>query len=98
MLSVKPAKDDQILILIATFDQPGIGLPVSSKPQEEIQRALVKAMGEYGLSQVIVNTIPIVVSVDDKKRAIYLGKRYNASAIIWGSETGVRITVNYLNL
>ena len=38
------------------------------------------------------------IAADDQERAAKLGKQYDASIVIWGADTGVRVTVNFFNL
>ena len=91
-----PAAKDEALIVIATFHEaPGV---VGTEAQEEIRQAIQKAAGEAGLANLRVAVEPTRLTADDQAGAQKLGERYHASMVIWGSISGVRVTVNYLNL
>ena len=91
-----PAANDEALIVVATFHEaPGV---VGTEAQEEICQAIQKAAGEAGLANLRVAVEPTRLSADDQAAAQKLGERYNASMVIWGSISGVRVIVNYLNL
>ena len=47
--------------------------------------------------RVAVSSVPIAAD-DQDRTASKLGKQYDASMVIWGADTGVQVTVNFLNL
>jgi tetratricopeptide (TPR) repeat protein len=91
------ARGGEALILIATFHRSQG--TVDTEPQQEIARVLRQTVAQ------VHTTTPLRVEVtsrafrsEDQNGAVALGKRYGASMIIWGSDTGVRISVHYANL
>lgn len=87
---------DEILIVVASFHRSeGV---VDTEAHYEIQHAIQKAAEDLSFAQLRVEVEPTSLRADDRTGAEALGKRYNASIIIWGADTGVRVTVNYLNL
>ena len=86
----------ETLIVIAQFYHPeGIA---DTEAHKEIRDAIQAAAQELGEStlRVVVSSVPL--AADDQDGAEKLGKRYNASIVVWGAYTGVRVTVNFLNL
>jgi len=95
-LAFRPAQEGEILILIATFHHSdGIA---DTEVHNEIRRAVEQAGADLGVSNLRVKVEPTRVTADDQTSARELGARYNASMVIWGSDTGVRVTVNFLNV
>ena len=90
------AAKDEALVVIATFHEAA-GV-VGTEAQEEIRQAIQKAAGEAGLANLRVAVEPTRLTADDQAGAQKLGERYHASMVIWGSISGVRVIVNYLNL
>lgn len=91
------AANDEILILIATFHHTE-GVP-DTDIHNEIRRAIQETVAALGLSNIRVEVEPTThLTADDRTRAEKLGNRYKASMIIWGADTGIRTTVNFLNL
>jgi len=95
-LSFTPAREGEILIVIASFYHSE-GIP-DTEAHREICRAIQEAREELGFSSLRVEVEPTRLLADDKDGAQRLGERYKASMVIWGADTGVRVTVNYLNL
>ena len=86
----------ETLIVIASFyHSEGIA---DTEAHWEICRAIQKAKEDLGYSTLRVEVEPTCVRADDRDRAEKLGRRYKASMVIWGADTGARVTVNYLNL
>jgi serine/threonine protein kinase/tetratricopeptide (TPR) repeat protein len=95
-LPVLPAAKDETLILIATFyTAEGI---INTDVHHEIRLAIEEAIAELELSNFRVAVEPTALRAEEQAEARTLGERYNASVVIWGGDTGVRITINYLNL
>jgi tetratricopeptide (TPR) repeat protein len=95
-LPFAPAREDETLIIIASFYHSK-GIP-DTEVHNEISQAIREAEEDLGLSEFRVEVEPTCLRSDDRDGAENLGKRYDASMIIWGADTGVRVTVNYLNL
>ena len=89
-------RQGETLIVIANFHHPA-GVP-DHETHNEIKHAIEKAKTELGFATLRVEVEPTHLQADDRAGAEALGKRYNASIIIWGEDTGVRVTVNFLNL
>jgi tetratricopeptide (TPR) repeat protein len=87
---------DETLIVIASFHHSE-GIP-DTEAHWEICRAIREAKEDLGYSKLRVEVEPTRLRAGDRDGAERLGRRYNASMIIWGADTGVRVTVNYLNL
>jgi tetratricopeptide (TPR) repeat protein len=95
-LPFAPARENETLIIIASFYHSE-GIP-DTEIHNEIRQSIQEAAAELGLSQLRVEVEPTPLQADDGDEALLLGQRYNASIVIWGADTGVRVTVNYLNL
>ena len=94
-LPISTAGEDEILIVIARFSSTG---QTDAKIHQEIQRAIKAAADEGEFSDLRVEVEPTTVLPDARSKAEILGNQYDASIVIWGEDTGVRVTVNYLNL
>jgi len=95
-LPFAPADEDETLIVIASFHHSeGIA---DTEAHNEIRRAIQRAKEDLGYANLRVEVEPTRVEADDREWAEELGGRYDASMVIWGADTGVRVTVNYLNL
>ena len=91
-----PEGRGETLIVIASFYYSE-GLP-DTEAHHEIYRAIQEAKEGLGFSNLRVEVEPTRLRADDLDGAQRLGERYKASMVIWGADTGVRVTVNYLNL
>ncbi|MDA0242139.1 MAG: tetratricopeptide repeat protein, partial [Chloroflexi bacterium] len=88
--------EGETLIVIATFDRTeGV---TDTNIHGELHQAIVDELEGLGVGNVRVEIEPTVLKAGDKERAESLGQQYNASIIIWGADTGVRLTVDFLNL
>lgn len=95
-LPFEPAKENETLILIATFHHTeGVA---DTDAHNEIRRAIEAAITELNVTNLRVEVESSRLTGDDQDEARKLGKRYGASMVIWGADTGVRVTVNFLNL
>jgi excisionase family DNA binding protein len=95
-LPFRPSKEGETLIVVASFvHTEGVA---DADIAHEIQRAVREAAQEVEATKVRVEVEPTRLSTDDRSGAETLGKRYNAGIAIWGADTGVRVTVNFLNL
>ena len=89
-------REGETLIVIARFyHSEGVA---DTEAHNEIRHAIQAAAEELGESSLRVAVSSIPIAADDRTRAKKLGKQYNASIVIWGADTGVRVTVNFLNL
>jgi tetratricopeptide (TPR) repeat protein len=95
-LPFNPESEDEILIVIASFYHSE-GIP-DTEAHHEIRRAIQEAASELGFSHLRVEVEPTRLAADDRAGAEKLGNRYNASIVIWGEDTGARVTANLLNL
>lgn len=95
-LSFPPEREDETLIVIATFYRTEGVTDVNI--HGEIQRGIEEKLTELNVDNVRVEVEPTAVNVTDRERAEALGNQYNASIIIWGADTGVRLVVSFLNL
>ncbi len=90
------AAADEALIVVATFHRTeGV---VDSAVHDEIRRAIQRQIDALNLEKVRVAVEPAVIPSANREQAEALGKRYNAALIIWGSDSGVRLEINFLNL
>jgi tetratricopeptide (TPR) repeat protein len=95
-LPFRPEGANETLIVIANFyHSTGIQ---DTEAQNEIKQAIEKAKAELSFASLRVEVEPTHLQADDRAGAEALGKRYNASIVIWGADTGVRVTVNFLHL
>jgi tetratricopeptide (TPR) repeat protein len=85
-------QEDEVLIVIATFHHTA-GIP-DTAAHDEIKRAIERETTNLNLR---VEVAPTTLQADDRPGAHALGDRYDASLVIWGSDTGVRVTVNFFN-
>jgi tetratricopeptide (TPR) repeat protein len=95
-LAFAPATDDELLILIATFY-----LTKGTDDRDvhnEIRRAIQHQIEALKDTRLRVAVEPTALPAEVQAEAQALGEKYGARVVIWGSDTGVRITVNYLNL
>jgi len=91
-----PERRGESLIVIASFYYSE-ELP-NTEAHHEIYRAIQEAKEDLGFSNLRVEVEPTRLRADDLDGAQRLGERYRASMVIWGADTGVRVTVIYLNL
>jgi len=87
---------DETLIVIASFYHSE-GIP-DTEAHHEIRRAVQEAKEELGFSNLRLDVEPTRLLADDLDGAQRLGERYKASMVIWGADTGIRVTVSFLNL
>jgi tetratricopeptide (TPR) repeat protein len=90
------ATPDEALIVIATFHRTeGV---VDSAIHDEIRRGIQQQIDALNLEKVRVAVEPTVIPSANREQAEALGEKYNATLIIWGEETSVRLEVNFHNL
>ena len=94
--SFASATEDEALIIVATFYHTEGVADVAT--HDEIRRAIQKHIDELNLENVRVAIEPTVIQSANRDQAESLGNHYNATLIIWGSDTGVRLEINFLNL
>ena len=95
-LTLPREKEGETLILIATFDHTDNVMDTDI--HGEIYRALTETKAQYQLENIRVLVEPTTIPSLNKDAAEELAQKYNASLIIWGADTGVRLQVNLLNL
>ncbi|MBK9053140.1 MAG: hypothetical protein IPL78_20195 [Chloroflexi bacterium] len=96
ILPFPPAKEGEALIIIATFHHSEGVVDVAA--HDEIRRAIQEHINKLNLENVRVAVEPTVIESINRKQAEALGNRYNATLIIWGSDTGIRLEINFLNI
>ena len=95
-LAFAPAAQNETLIVIATF-QVTEGNH-NTLAQREIRDKIRSKIQELHETNLRAEVEPTVLNADQRTEAEALGKRYGASMVIWGDDTGARVTVNFLNL
>ena len=90
------AVENEILIVIATFHRTeGV---VDTDAHNEIRQAIEDAAEEHGFADLRVEVEPRQLGAGERRKAERMGARYDAGMVIWGADTGARITANFLNL
>jgi tetratricopeptide (TPR) repeat protein len=90
-------QEGEVLILIPQLEySDGID---NTQIQNEIKMAIERAVNDLNIQsiKVRVETVPKKLDPEDKESAEKLGEKYNAHIVIWGEDTGVRVTVNFLH-
>jgi tetratricopeptide (TPR) repeat protein len=87
--------DGETLIVIATFHNTAA---TNSEAHTKIRRAITSEATNHGEQQLRVEVEPTELTADQRTEAEALGKRHNASMVIWGEDTGVEVIVSFLNL
>ncbi len=88
-------KGETLIVIARFYHSEGIS---DTGAHNEIRRAIENAAQELGETNLRVAVSSVPIAADDQDRAEKLGKQYDASIVIWGADTGVRVTVNFLNL
>ncbi|HEY85646.1 MAG TPA: hypothetical protein G4N96_11120 [Chloroflexi bacterium] len=96
-LPLTPASDNERLILIASFQYTeGIA---NTDAHNEIRRTIRDTVTELDISNLRIEVEPNTrLAAEAQAEAKEPGEQYNASMVVWGEDTGVRVTVNFLNL
>ena len=90
-----PANVGETLIVIARFHKTA----TDTEPEVEIYNGIKHELGQAGQDNVRVEVdFASELTADQRTQAEALGNRFNASVVIWGADTGVRVVVNFLNL
>ncbi len=89
------SKGETLIVIASFYHSTGTQ---DTEAHNEIKQAIEKAKAELGFASLRVEVEPTHLQADDRAGAEAMGKRYNASIVIWGADTGVRVTVNFLNL
>ena len=90
-----PASEDETLIVIATFYNTAA---INAEVHTKIQRAIEVEAAKHGEQNLRVAVEPTTLTAGQRTQAEVLGRRYNASVVIWGEDTGVEVIVNFLHL
>ena len=64
---------------------------------EEIRQAILEVLKTTAVPNLRVEIAPEIIAAADRAGAEQVGSHYNASIVIWGEDTGTRVTVNFLN-
>jgi tetratricopeptide (TPR) repeat protein len=89
-------RDGETLIVIATFERTEGVTDVNA--HGEIQRAIEDKLAELNVENIRVEIEPRAIASRDRAKAEEVGRGHNASIIIWGADSGVRLEVNFLDL
>lgn len=89
------ASGDKALIIVATFYRTEF-IP-DHDIQNEIGSGIENAIKDMGLENIYVKVHPMQIKADEVEKAKRIAEEYDASIIIWGSDTGTRLKVNFLN-
>jgi hypothetical protein len=85
------ANDNETLIVIFTFQYTeGV---TNTGAHNEIRWAIEQARAELNVPHLRIEVEPVRLEVDDRKQAEAIGKRHNASMLIWGIDTGARVRI-----
>ncbi len=85
----------EVLIVIATFHHTeGIA---DTAAHNEIKSAIESESQNLNFADLRVEVAPDILESADRDGAQRLGDRYDASIVIWGADTGVRVSVNFYN-
>ena len=96
LISAFPAEQPgETLLIIATFRYTEGNR--NTVAHEEIRRAIREVLKTTDVPNLRVEIAPVVLAADDRDGTEQLGAHYNASIVIWGEDTGARVTVNFLN-
>lgn len=90
-----PARDGEVLIVIAEFYRTE--MVADTDIHNEIRKAILKTAQEYGVPDLRVEVEPRRLRADDLEKAQSVLERYGADVVIWGEDTGVRVTVSQLS-
>ncbi len=94
-LPFPPEAEGEVLIVIAKFyHTEGI---VDAAIHSEIKHAIENEAQTLDFTDLRVEVAPDCFEADERDRARALGDRYNASLVIWGADTGVRVSANFYN-
>jgi tetratricopeptide (TPR) repeat protein len=95
---ISPAMENETLIIIAKFDYPNE--KYYTPAHKEIAKSIDQSIKELELQNIRVETLNITFPTDEEnfKKARKYAEDKNASIIIWGEDTGIRVTVEFLNL
>lgn len=94
-LAFSPRLHNETLIVIPRFYYSEGVMDVEA--DQEIRRELQNRIKALDLRRVRAETEPTVIREADREGAEALANLYGATQIIWGEDTGARITVNFLN-
>ncbi len=87
---------NETLIVIATFHSTN---STNTEPHKKIWYEISEQVATLGKGMTIRPAVEsTMLTADQRSEAEALGRRYNASMVIWGEETGVEVRVNVLNL
>ena len=95
-LPLAPAADDKTMIVILPFHST---VATDSEPHKKIRRRIQDLLAQMPNNSVTAVIDPnTVLTADQQAEAEVLGKRHNASMVIWGEDTGVELVASFLNL
>jgi hypothetical protein len=92
-----PAQAGETLIVVATFHRT-TG-PIDTEPEREIHRALADAIRFVPAdAKLRVELSSLTIRSEDQAAALALARRYRAGFVVWGADTGARVSVQFANL
>lgn len=93
---IEVEREDEILIIITTFVRyEGVD---DAKVQSELARAIEEVSTELDFLSIRVEVVPDEISSDQLDLAGKIGEKYDASFIVFGDQTAVRVNAYLLNL
>jgi excisionase family DNA binding protein len=90
-----PRQDGEILLVVAPFFYTE-GNRVTDA-HNEVLRVIQAEAQAARLKHLRVELGNRPIRADNREEAEQFGAQYNASLVVWGDDTGVRVTVNFLN-
>ena len=94
-LAFAPEQQGETLLVIASFRYTEGNR--NTAIHEEIQQAIREVLKTTAVPNLRIEIAPEIIAAADRAEAEQLGNHYNASIVIWGEDTGTRVTVNFLN-
>ena len=94
-LAFAPEQQGETLLVIATFRYTEGNR--NTAIHEEIRQAIREVLKTTTVPNLRIEIAPEIIAAADRAGAEQLGNHYNASIVIWGEDTGTRVTVNFLN-
>jgi tetratricopeptide (TPR) repeat protein len=91
-----PATSGETLIIVFDFDRTEN--VIDTNISGEIERAIRAENKNNNLNNVRVEIDPRTINPEEKERARKIGRANKASIVIWGQDTGARVTINFLNV
>ncbi len=88
------AEDETLIVIVPFYVTEGNR---DTDAHNEIRRAIEAQAENLEMDNLRLELSPDPIEADDRDAAKALGNRYDASMVIWGADTGVRVTVVFFN-